>query len=747
MRSFTKPAVQRGPALVVLALVATFLACPVSPLRAQEKDPPDGLFVTVSNPIDSGTLSQIRSKLDKAIINGQRRIGTVIFDFNPKGQPSASSNFGSCYDLAQFILNLKLNLANPRYPQIKTVAFVHNEVAKHTVLPVLACSMIVMSSQTDPGTGHGRARIGDVQRDLTLSQTEEAAYRDIARRRENFSPDLVERMMFKNHVLKAVSYQEKANTLTQYLSQQNYDSLIARLIKDGAKWKDIDLPVGLQTRDGMFDSALGEKVNLCTIKDTRLELLQALNLPRKSMTEDWHLTYVPWRIDVHGPLDRGKLRSLERRTRSAVGKGANFIIFQITGPGGDITDVASKAEFLRDLKDANFIPIRTVAFIPPGESLGAATFLALGCNEIVMGPTAVLADFAYLKPDELRSAARMLVPLAKEQGYPALLFEASLDRNLVLYRAHPLNAVRDWQLITEEELRNDEKGQPPRWVSSGRLDRPAGEFQKITAALAREFRIAQTVEVLDYGQVYAHYGIDPQKVRVSRDDWLDEVAEFFREPLVNFLLIMIGIIGLIMELKMPGTTVPGVVAAICFVLFFWAYSFVGEFMLLAVLLFLLGLILIGLEVFVIPGFGFTGITGLVLVISSLALATVERMPQSPQDWVDYGTTLGTFGLSLLAAFAGALMLAWYLPSIPYANRLVLKPPSEEEELYDAASRGPAHAALLGAIGVAATPLRPAGKAQFGDDFLDVIAEGDFVKPGCRVQVIELEGNRIVVKEI
>jgi membrane-bound serine protease (ClpP class) len=56
-------------------------------------------------------------------------------------------------------------------------------------------------------------------------------------------------------------------------------------------------------------------------------------------------------------------------------------------------------------------------------------------------------------------------------------------------------------------------------------------------------------------------------------------------------------------------------------------------------------------------------------------------------------------------------------------------------------------ALLGAIGVAATPLRPAGKVKFGDDYIDVVAEGSYVPPGARVQVIEIEGYRIVVKEV
>src|SRR5207253_4056403 len=127
-----------------------------------------------------------------------------------------------------------------------------------------------------------------------------------------------------------------------------------------------------------------------------------------------------------------------------------------------------------------------------------------------------------------------------------------------------------------------------------------------------------------------------------RDDWLEQVAEFFRGPAGNFFLIMLGIIGLIMELKMPGTTVPGVIAAICFVLFFWAYSFVGQFTLLAILLFVLGLILIGVEIFVVPGFGFPGIAGIVLLICRLVLVTLERMPQTSQDWANLGNTFGTF---------------------------------------------------------------------------------------------------------
>jgi membrane-bound serine protease (ClpP class) len=111
--------------------------------------------------------------------------------------------------------------------------------------------------------------------------------------------------------------------------------------------------------------------------------------------------------------------------------------------------------------------------------------------------------------------------------------------------------------------------------------------------------------------------------------------------------------------------------------------------------------------------------------------------------------LGVLGGSLVIAVVVALVVGRYLPSIPYASRLMLAPPEEGGELV--ADTGEANdlrfAALLGAIGTAATPLRPAGTVRIGDDYLDVVAEGSYVEAGSRVQVVEVEAHRIVVKEV
>lgn len=719
-------------------------------VAAQDKLARDGLFLSVPTPITSEGVQLIKKKVHDALENAKKRnITTIVFDFNPDGLASNTSDFGPCYSLADYIRQLRLGQVKASWPRVTTVAYVQNEATRHTVLAVLACDQIIMSAEPDRDTRLARARLGGITIGLegVLNKTQRATYREFA---ENYpSPDVIQRMIDPELPLRAA----KTKQGERYLSPDSVKEWEAKgellSVEPGA-------PQGLQPGQSVFDPDQAVQLKLCkAVYNSRGELATALQLPRQSLVEDWLAgrTKVAWVIEVRGPLDAGKVNSLRRRISRAVARDANLILLQLDSEGGETRDVASLANEIRTMKDNNgTFPVKFVAWAPPGRSLGAATFLALACSEVVLGKDAALADFSYLQGDEHADARRrtqeMLVPLAREQGYPPLLFQATLDPKLTLVRVKAKADPGLEQLITEKELEDDQQSMNPRWNSFGRFVPADGKTLRITAPLAREWRVTQAGEIDTLRDLYLHVGLgeDP-RIRVARDDWLDQIAEVFREPWVRFLLIMLGIIGLILELKMPGTTLPGVMSALCFVLFFWAYSFVGEFTLLAVLLFILGLVLIAVEIFVIPGIGVPGIAGLLLVIVSLVLVTLEKMPETSQDWVNLGSTLTMFALSMAAALAGAFMLAWYLPSIPYANRLILAPPVDDAETADGAGSGSSYAGLLGAMGVAATPLRPAGKVQFGEDFLDVVAEGDYVNAGSRVQVIEIEGNRIVVKEV
>jgi membrane-bound serine protease (ClpP class) len=721
---------------LALALSLVFVSQPAPGQGPRDKE---GLFITVPSVITDAAVSQIKNKLVEEMKGRNERSHdfTLVLDFNQDGLPAASSNFGSCRDLAKYIRDLRLGRVNAGYPSIHTVAFVHNEVAKHTVLPVLACGDLVMSGDIDSNR-RPKARIGDVLRDQEEILSEEdwrKSYEIVA---QSYSKGLVFRMIDRNLVVRKV----KTKDGIRYLS----DTEIQKLRDAGEPLAvSAEIPPGLEAGNTMLDAQRALEYGLCrAIYNTREELARALKLPRSSLSRGRSLgqVRVVWRIEVRGYLNQGKIESLLRRIDDALKNNATEIILQLDCDGGDTVDADSAARKLREL------PVRTIAYVPPGRSLDAALFLALGCNEIVCSKSAILGDFNNLEDkseEAIRPKREMLVKRAQEQGYPPILFEALLQPQLVLYRVQSRADPGDYRLISEAELKQDQKQDRPRWIASGRIDHPGATFLKLDASLAREFGVVSYNDVETPDVLFQHYGIDGSKVRVARDDWLDDVARFFTNPIVKIILIMLGTIGLILEMKMPGVTFPGIMAAICFVLFFWAHSFEGQFFLLAVLLFLLGLVLIGIEIFVLPGFGITGVSGILLVVGSLALVTLQRMPSSTQDWLDLGGTLATFGAALAGAVVAAFMLAWYLPNIPYANRLVLKPPGEEpEETTEDRNLPPA---LLGAIGAAETPLRPAGIARFGDDFYDVVAEGDFINPGTRVQVIEVEGNRIVVKEI
>jgi membrane-bound ClpP family serine protease len=721
-----------------LFLLLTALAVRLGETPARAQDGADGLFITVHNPITSERVQQIKDKTERARERWRAagRTGKIVYDFNPDGRPAATGEYDPCRGLAKYLLSLQ---------DVHTIAFVHHEVTRHTVLPVLACKDVVMADD-------GKTRLGDILRNQpeTLEEDEKLFYRK-AVRHEGLWP-LVRKMFDRNiEVLEG-----RKNDSVWYVVKGEVPEGVVVTRPE---------PVLPANAVGLYDARQAQKLGLCKlIRDTRQQVAEAYQLPASSLREDplEGRTPVAWRIEVKGPVNRALDETLRRRIRRAVGAGANLIFLQLNCGGGDTVVARDLAKFLSTLKDdQGQYPVMTVAYIPQ-RAPDTATFLALGCTEIVMGkdPTtgkeAELGDFENLvtrRHGERREPVdeknyellrQTLVGLAEEQGYSPLLAQGMLDRNLVIHRVRSKANPAERFLVRAEDLQQDKAREQPQWIDEG-IIKPAGEFLKLSASRARDLNVARHV-VGSADELLAKYEVS--RAREAGPDWIDALAAFLRQPGVAVFLVMLGIVCLTLELKMPGIGLPGILAALCFILFFWAHSFDGQITLLAVMLFLLGLVLLGLEIFVIPGFGITGISGIILLVLSLGLATLEKKPETTQEWVSFGSTLTVFGLCLVGAVMAALFIGRYLPNIPYANRLVLAPPDERSAgLEEAPAVSPQAAALLGAMGVAVTNLRPAGMAQFGDAYVDVVAEGSFVAAGGRVQVIEIEANRIVVKEV
>src|SRR5262249_275045 len=175
------------------------------------------------------------------------------------------------------------------------------------------------------------------------------------------------------------------------------------------------------------------------IFETAADVARAYGLPPHALHEHALLgrTRVGWRVDLTSTVNKAKLDSLSRRVKQAVGRGANVVVLYLDCEGGDTVDVVSPARELSTLKsDSDALPVLTIAYVPPRRALGAATFLALGCSQIVMSKDSFLGDFDYLKnnANQLAAARKMLVNLAEERGYPAALFRATMEPDLDLRR-------------------------------------------------------------------------------------------------------------------------------------------------------------------------------------------------------------------------------------------------------------------------------------------------------------------------
>lgn len=723
---------RRGsPQLLPFCLLGTVAAL-LAPAALRAEGPPvsDGVFISIIYPItdkEIGRIKELSSLARQDYRNKLKEAGhevppaplKIVYDFNPDHQPSGPAPYGLCRELAAFLLGLN---------DVTTIAFVHADVTRHAVLPVLACREIVMAKE---------CRLGDALRDQAdpVGKDQLVFYKEAAEARGRSSA-IVLKMLDRDLEI----WEATRNNSVWYVAGD-------APAEDGVIVNKAIGPVLAKGSVALLTTAAAQKFGLCRRSlQTREEVAGWYGIPSSRLRDDPLLgrAAAAWHIEVRGPLTRSLEETLKRRLRRAVAQRANFIILQLECGGGDPDVAGSLGEYLRDLKDTTGQhPVMTVAYVTE-QARDNAVFLALGCTQIVMDKKAKLGDYeAYLKerPNYQPSVAAMLEDLARKKHYPALLVRGLADPALTLYRVKNKDNPLERTVVSDEQFR----AAPERWLLED--DKPLkvkDQLLTLDADAAKRLGLAQHV-VENLEQLHGQYKLDA--VREAGPDWLDRAALFLRSPAVSFILVLIGITCGLLELKIPGFGLAGVLSALSFVLFFWAHAQLA-FSWLAVLLFVLGLVFIVLEIFLLPGTAVLGISGVVLLLSGLGLATLERWPQTESEWVVAVTNVGRFGVSLIGALFAAIIIGRYLPNIPYANRMILVPATDRLEVEDDLPATTAKlAALLGAIGVTATPLRPSGMVRFGDDYVDVVAEGGYVEPGARVQVVEIEANRIVVKEV
>jgi len=235
--------------------------------------------------------------------------------------------------------------------------------------------------------------------------------------------------------------------------------------------------------------------------------------------------------------------------------------------------------------------------------------------------------------------------------------------------------------------------------------------------------------------------------------WSEGFVAFMTSFWVRGVLMVLFLLGMFLEMTNPGVSVPGLVAIAALTALLIPPYLMGLANWWEILAIVGGIGLILIEIFVIPGFGVPGIAGLLLLFGGLLGTFVtdqggHLFPDSPDDQEDLLFGMLTIVLALVSSGVGMWFLSKHLGAIPLFNKLVLSDaPGDEDSLGMLAAMAPptVPAVSAGMTGKAVTSLRPAGKAQFGDAVVDVVAEFGYISPGAAVRVTSVGGFRTTVE--
>jgi membrane-bound serine protease (ClpP class) len=264
-----------------------------------------------------------------------------------------------------------------------------------------------------------------------------------------------------------------------------------------------------------------------------------------------------------------------------------------------------------------------------------------------------------------------------------------------------------------------------------------GKLLTLTTSEALELKVAElTADTLDGALVAA--GLPGAEVRLARQTWAETLVRFLTQPVVSSLLMTLGLLGLVVEIRTPGFALPGAVGLLSLGLLFWGHWIVQLAGWEELLLVGIGVLLVALELFVIPGVTVAGIAGIIALVAGLGMALVGAGATVP---VVIGA-LGRVAVSILLAMAGAAALFRVLPGLPFGRRLILDTGMEANQGYVSAAESDLR--WLGRTGTALSPLRPAGIADIDGARVDVVSDGGFIDAGTPIEVTRVDGNRIVV---
>jgi membrane-bound serine protease (ClpP class) len=433
---------------------------------------------------------------------------------------------------------------------------------------------------------------------------------------------------------------------------------------------------------------------------------------------------VIYQIDVRKEINKTSQIYLSRGLAEAEALNADAVLLHLNTFGG----VLDAADSMRTAILYSAVPV--YVFID-NNAASAGALISIACKRIYMrrgasmGAATVVNQTGQAMPDKYQSYMRAMMRATAEAHGRDTIVNGVAD-TVYKWRRDPLIA----------EAMVDDRVIVPNLIDSGKT-------LTFTAEEAVQWGycegIAETVDEV----ITKYLGFSDYLLQSYEPTWLDELKGFLMNPVTQSILIMLIIGGIYFELQTPGIGFPSVAALIAAILYFLPLYIDGMAANWEILLFVVGLILVAIEIFVIPGFGIVGIIGTLFIIVGLTLALLDNVNFN-FDFVtdrELGRSVAVVLIGLTVGFASMM---WFSSRI--GSRGVLKRVALEADLGHAIS-SPQLSFLVGKEGIALTVLRPSGKVSIGGVYYDGVSESGFIDKGAKVTVTKYENAQVYVELI
>jgi len=411
------------------------------------------------------------------------------------------------------------------------------------------------------------------------------------------------------------------------------------------------------------------------------------------------------RVPVVGTIEMGLAPFIERSIEDARVMGAAAVILDIDTPGGRVDAAEQIVDAISDSEVPVFAFVNRRAF-------SAGALISLATERIYMRPGSVMGAVTPVDGSGTKASEKIVSAMRSEM------------RSLA--EAHDLDPE-----IAEAMV--DESLAIPNVIEEGKL---------LTLTVAEAVSLNYALEVEDMAALLNDLELGDAEVLTAELNWAENLVRFFSNPIVAPFLLSLGFLGLMIEIRTPTFGLAGGAGLIALSLFFGSNVILGLAGLEDLLLFGAGILFLGIETLVIPGFGVFGILGIVGILGGVYMSMLGNLP-GPEE-------ISRGGVVLASTMVLVLFMLWamikYLPKNVrlYRSGIFLGTQEDRSKGYESAKT---REDLVGLEGVSLTDLRPSGFAMFGQERLDVVSESEFIEEGTSVRIVSAEGSRHIVRTV